>query len=55
MNKIQRFNNGAILWKIGYPTEGQRAIIRENRLAWVRPLRGWFGYVDDTSDIEKLA
>lgn len=44
-DKIQRFSNGSILWKIGYPTEEQRAIIRKYRLVWVRHLRGWFGYV----------
>ncbi|MDO4982166.1 MAG: hypothetical protein Q4E35_01255 [Eubacteriales bacterium] len=56
MNIIQRFNNGAILWKIGYPTEEQRAVIHKYKLIFVmRPQRGWLGYVDDASDIEKLA
>ena len=53
MNKIQCFSNGAILWKIGYPTEEQRAVILENRLVWVRPLHGYFGYVSDVQELER--
>ena len=52
-DKIQRFSNGSILWKIGYPTEEQRSIILENRLVWVRPLHGYFGYVSDVQVLER--